>query len=227
MPTEIRLAVEDDAPVIARIMRAAWAGNDDTTDPARIARVIRAASHLTLIAEQDGSPAGFVDSFITLSAAGVPRLEIDLLAVDPQEQGKRIGAGLVEVASATAAQSGCTLSRALVRLDNAPMQRVMEKCGFRALHPSTLMIHDGAADDPAVEPPGEAYWLSVSTFTYDGVWLEGGLSAGAFASAAAIRARLGGEQVGAVIPSSWADLIADAAKVGFAAVGDYQWWVSP
>jgi ribosomal protein S18 acetylase RimI-like enzyme len=105
-------------------------GLDDNPDTVRIARVV--PSHHTLAAVEDEAVVGFVDSFTTLSAEGVRRLEVDLLGVLPEQQGRGIARRLVTEAVKAASQYNVDQVRALVRDSNAASQPCFAACGFQS-----------------------------------------------------------------------------------------------
>ncbi len=227
----VRRASPADAPGIARVKAAAWP-EESLPDPDHIARVLAQPEHAAHVAlDGDGSVLGFVDGFVTLSPTDALRWEVDLLAVHPDCQGRGIGRALVEVSTAAGQEMGVSFARALIRVDNVGSQRAFARCGYRldgavcALYISQPVVETRQAVSLPHIPTGEAHFVSVTTFTYRGLWLEGGLGAEAFQAAQAIRDHNGWDVAGAVIPPAQPEAIRAAEAAGYTLVGPYQWWI--
>ncbi|MFN8560636.1 MAG: hypothetical protein U0703_03155 [Anaerolineae bacterium] len=80
------------------------------------------------------------------------------------------------------------------------------------------MVSGAACDERLTAPPG-AHLISVTTYTYSGIWVEGRLSLEALRCARSIRTRYGWDVAGAVIPEG----TFDQTPEGYAVVGRYRW----
>lgn len=210
-----------DAPAIAAVIQAAWP--DDTVDSRRIASLIHgAADRATGLALDGARVVGFVDGFLTLSAAGVRRWEVDLLAVETAYRGQGVARRLI-AASVTQGQArGAALARGLIHVGNAASERAFAAAGFVPVpEERRLVVCDRAADSTEAADPS-AYILPVRTFNYSGVWLEASQTPAAFQGARAARDAHGLDLAGAVIAPADA---ATAEACGYALVGAYRWWV--
>ncbi len=236
----VRRAGPDDAPGIARVKAAAWP-EESPPDPDHIACVLAQPEHAAHVAlDGDGGVIGFVDGFVTLSQAGISRWEEDLLAVHPACQGRGIGRALVEANTAAGQELGVLFARALIRVDNVGSQRAFAHCGYCldeavcALYVSTqpsVVSHQQEKWSPRCyaeigQRAGDApFFISVTTFTYRGLWLEGGLGPDSFRAAQSIRDHYGWDVAGAVIPPGQLEAVRAAEAAGYTLVGPYQWWV--
>ncbi len=218
----IHPATPHDAAAIATLQAACWPG--ERPDVARIARVVTGPDHATLIARIEDKPVGFVDGFLTLAADGARRWEVDLLAVDPAWRGRGVGRALIAACTAAGAAFAPLYARALIAVDNAASRRAFAAAGFvEQAAPCRLMIMTAGEDGGRAAPP-EAHLVPVQTLSYQGVWVEGALTPGAFAAAGDVRARFGWDVAGAVIPLGQAEALAAAEAAGYRAVGAYTWW---
>lgn len=191
-------------------------------------RVSPQASHLhnnhVLVAELDGMAVGFAASFLTRSAAGETRFELDLLAVDSAARGRGVGYALVAGCIQAAAASGADSLRALVRTDNLAMSRI---CARGQLLPSARMYELYIADAQPVNAAAAAHaahLLPVDTLTYRGIWLEGDLSQAAINQAHHRAWAEKRSRIGALIPAVDAQAAALLTKNGFVSVGEFCWW---
>lgn len=219
----IRWAEVADAPELARLKRAVWP--DDKPDPAPIARVFNDTDRCTLVALEDGVMAGFVDVFVTISAEGVTRWEIDLLAVHPRRRGRGIGQTLTRAACDEGAKRGLTLARALTHVQNTGVHRTFSACDFTSDHRVYgLYIASGIVDNAVAALPPGLHLFPVTTLNYCGLWLEGEIDAAGLAYAGRVRAHYGWELAGAVIPEDNTEATSAALRVGYEQVGLYYWW---
>lgn len=97
---------------------------------------------------------GFVDGFLTGNCDHAKRWEIDLLAVDPMWQAKRIGKSLIETSFAEVERRGADLARDLVRVDNLACRKAFAHSRFEksshilALFVCTEAGREGQGDGP-------------------------------------------------------------------------------
>lgn len=220
--TPLRAATVADVPVLARVMAKVWPGEE--VSAAQIARAIEDAAHGTLVAVVGGEVAGFVDSFATRPAPGTVRWEVDLLAVRPAFRGQRLGSALVRAATALGAERGASSARALVATGNVASQRAFSAAGYGndgALHELYLSSgRNGAA-------PVRDSLLPVTTFRYEGLWIEPPWTADRFAAALAALDETGRDVAGAVLPLADPSVIEAARAAGYAPVERYHWWCQP
>lgn len=217
MPT-IRQAAQADLAAIAQIIA-------DTFDE----RIEPQASHLhnnlVLVAELDGAVVGFAANFLTRSAVGESRFELDLLAVDPAARGRGVGFALVARCIQAASECGADSLRALVRTDNLAMSRICARGELlRSACPYELYIADAKPVNAPATAAHAAHLVPVDTLTYRGIWLEGDLIQSAVNLA---HHRAQGEQrsrIGALISAADEHVAALLTKNGFVSVGQFFWW---
>lgn len=214
----MRLAVQTDAPALAQLIRET--GLDDTPNSEWIATVIGSTSRTTLLETAgDGTPIGFVDAFMTVSADGVPRWEVDLIGVHPDYRGRGIAQRLITASVEAGREQGAQVVRALIHLDNGASAGAFRRVGFISA-PSTreLYVSDTPPDETLAALACAAHLIPVCTLTYSGVWIENDHSPQSLRAARAIRSKYGWFIAGALLPSG-------APKPeAFARVGEYRWW---
>ena len=126
---EIRLAKVRDAAHLAVMSRdlvehgLGWSW----TAP-RIARHVRAAESVVLVAESDERLAGFA-----IMRFGEEEAHLDLLAVKPRHRRLGIGRGLLEWLEQSALVAGVSVIYLEVRASNSDARRFYEKLGFRPI----------------------------------------------------------------------------------------------
>lgn len=158
MPIILRLATRDDAPNIAALKRRVWP--DENADLVRIAKALSDPAHTVLIAVHGELVVGFAHAFVTHSAQGAMRWEVDLLAVYPDYRGRGLGVRLLQA----------------------------------------------------------AHTIPVNTFSYCGLWLEGGIKA-----AQSCLPNKGWDLLGMVVPADQTGVHTMLEKLGFDIIGLYQW----
>ncbi|MFN8380150.1 MAG: GNAT family N-acetyltransferase [Anaerolineae bacterium] len=212
----IRSAVPEDGMAIAGILRDCWP--DDTPDIQRITRLIESGQHLTQCAWRSASCVGFVDAFRTVSAAGICRWEVDLLAVHSSTRGRGVGRGLV-AASVREASQGVSIARGLIRMGNRASEGAFAAAGFKAKDQSlTLFV---APPLTTLGSPERSFVVPVETLTYSGLWLESSPSPDALFAGRVQAAVMGMGQVGTLVSEDHRVLCADA---GYGEIGNYRWW---
>ncbi len=206
----------EDATSIARVALEVWP--DEALDAEHISRLIVEGNRSTQIAELDGEVVGFVDGFLTETASGEPRWEVDLLAVSPRAQGHGLGRALVHASLASGRDAGARVARGLIRVDNVASERVFAANDFDADEAaSQLWVGTGLG---FATPDHGMHVVQVRTFLYDGLWLEQVNVAGL----RRLRATASSDAVGAVIPVIEADSINAAADAGLSHAVDYCFW---
>ena len=182
-------------------------------------------SNLILAAELDGALVGFAANFLTRSAVGESRFELDLLAVDPAARGRGVGFALVARCIQAACKSGADSLRALVRADNLTMSRICARAGLLCLaRPHQLYIADA---EPMIAPgtvAHAAHLVAVDTLTYSGIWLEGKLSQAAIDQAHQRARAENRSRIGALVPAVDEQSAALLTRSGFISVGAFFWW---
>ena len=144
MSVQIRCATSSDGPAVAQIVRQSFDENIEPGSP-RIRKVLRANGTYVAIIGDD--VVGFVSNFLTRSAEGLRRFELDLLAVASQARGNGIGDQLVGYSIARASQSGAEMIRSLVATHNRAMQRICKGHGFaRSSGSYSLFVAEASAD---------------------------------------------------------------------------------
>ena len=222
MSVPIRQARPGDARAIARIVSAAFAEVVEPRSP-RVRKVL--SEPLTQVATVDDEVVGFVSNFLTQSAEGAWRFELDLLALAEDARGRGLGALLVAKSISLARQSQAENVRALVAAQNLPMQRLCRRCGFKRsslryrLYTAAPISRRGAAVRNHA-----ARLVQVETLTYCGIWLEGELSQAAIDRAHDRARRADGSRIGAVIPRDHAAGTAILRANRFELVGEFDWW---
>jgi len=222
MALEIRCATQNDVPEIVQVKQLVWP--DEASNAATVVAVLGQLDHATLVAILDGKVVGFVDSFLTRSAARQSRWEVDLLAVHPHAQGRGIAAQLVSLSTNAGRKMGASIASGLVGVRNVASKRTFARCGYLT---DTELYHlyvstTGVCQNPLLTT--RAHTVPVYTLNYRGLWLEGPLTQSDFAVAQAIRTRERLDLVGAVISAREDHQIEAARSAGFVWVGDYHWW---
>ena len=217
------LATPSDIVALATIKHATWP-DEEPLNPTIFAAALQTPGHQTHIVAVNGRSAGFISSFITQSATGEARWEVDLLAVHPDFRG--LGLGNKLVATTLEAAPAVAFARTLIRVDNVPSQRSFARHGFR-LSGSPVILHICSHPTPNTLPlPTTAHLVPVNTLTYRGLWLEGELSPAAFRSAQTECLRQQRDLIGALIPADDQPNQQAAQACRFVAVGVYQVWIS-
>lgn len=165
----LRDAKVQDAAGIATLLACVWP--DDTADPVRIARVIQWSSHLAKVAVVGKQIAGLVRGFVTQNGAAF-ELEVELLAVHPDVQGRGLAKRLVFALIKAAGEAHQIDSAwALVRIGNVPAERVFTACGFEPNAPAMLYVSTAPLREtpPMLEAVGG---IVADTYTYRGIWIH-------------------------------------------------------
>lgn len=217
MDTAIKRATITDISEIAKIIQIAF---HEETSLAQIQSCFQQQNHDTYIASNEGKIVGFIDGFVTIAIEGRKRLELDLLAVHPEYQGKGIGKKLITHFTNQANQ--VDLIRTLVAVGNHPMEKAISQSGYTAL-PDTYALYIGTGAVQNHAQSVNAHILPVSTFTYSGVWLEGDVSLDTIY--AALKARNNEDEiVGLVTPISDEARLQVLTSANFEFIKHYRWW---
>lgn len=220
LPVEwaIRRADAAETPEIAAVLADCWP--DDTPDPARIARLAGSAGRVTLCACGGGMLAGFADTFMTRSADGAQRLEIDLLAVRSEARGRGLGRALVD-AAVRQAPSAASRARAFIRVDNIASERTFAAADF-AGEAACRVLYTASPHHTAIVASG-VYLVQVETLTYSGLWVEGAITADGLGAARGAAAQRGLDVAGVVVPAT-GSAASICEHAGFSQRGIYRWW---
>ncbi len=222
MKAIIRPALSGDSAAIAGLATTSFG---HAYDPGHIRQVLQSGRNYTLVADCAGTVCGFADCFLTRSSGGQLRLEFDLLAVAASARGVGLGASLVRVCNRMAQSLRVYQARALVRIENAAMQALMTRCGYKQC-PRRFGLYvcdDITATGKASAIPVDNL-VSVNTLGYRGIWIEGHLTVEMIQAAMARAQANDAHTIGALInetDSPARELLIDN---GFSKVGDYQWW---
>ncbi len=180
---------------------------------------------LVLVAELADKVAGFVGSFLTRSASGERRFELDLLAVDISARGRGAATALISRSMSQAPLHEADMIRGLVRHDNHAMQRILQRAGLvRSDSLFRLFVESVQATSARAGGNHAAHLVPVDTLTYRGIWLEGDLCAEAINCARQMAVAESRTRIGAVIPAENKETAALLRESGFSLVGDYHWW---
>ncbi len=225
MRVSIRPALVADAAAIAAIAEACFG---EAYAPKRIARLLGAGQNFTLLAQNNQGILAFSDHFITKSAPGGQRLELDLLAVKPKAQGQGIGSRLIVESLMLARALDLPSLRALVRSENLVMRRLCAAAGFMKSNASYRLYV--ASPKPALDAPSDlpgTHLVPVETLAYSGIWIEGALTAAAVHRALSVACARKMTTVGTLVAQgersncSAGQLLLD---MGFRRLGIYDWW---
>jgi ribosomal protein S18 acetylase RimI-like enzyme len=223
MEFQIRQASTADAGGIAHVMASTW-NDEPVASEAYTAAVIQQSDHQTQVVVHNETVVGFVDGFTTHSRTGIPRWEVDLLAVHPRFRGRGLAARLVTANASGGQGRGANFARALIRVDNVASQRTFRHCGFQ-LNPDTCSLYvSSEAVDSNAKPSDGLHLIPVKVLNYQGLWLEGELSSDDFVFGQTERTRQNLDLVGAVISQRTEETIQVCVDTGYSLVGRYQWW---
>ncbi|MBI5930240.1 MAG: GNAT family N-acetyltransferase [Chloroflexi bacterium] len=226
MSIEIRQAVPTDAPHIFSIKQAVWP-SETSEDQAvsYIADIIALPNHAIRLAFIENVPVGFIDGFMTHTLDGLPRWEVDLLAVHPNFRGRAVAAHLVALSGESGRIRGAKFARGLVEINNTASQQVFAKCGYDLddqIH--VLYVGPGRLTDGLVPNPENTLLTPVQTINYRGIWIEGDYNKAGFLAGQALCNEHRWDLAGAVIPTNHIIGVQTAQELGFTLVGHYQWW---
>ncbi len=226
MTLQLRQAAREDAVAIARVKDSIWP--EEATATTYIAEVLQQPDHHTILATNKDQVVGFVDGFMTLSAFGQRRWEVDLLGVAPTFQGQGAGTQLVQASTQAGREMGAEVARGLVATSNMGSQKAFTKAGYvMEERPLNLWVSSIANRQSPIanrQLPKSSYLLPVITLNYQGVWLEGELSAASMQATQAICARTGWKEAGILVDIQDNVLNDVAQKLGYTFVNQFQWW---
>lgn len=123
-PVELRMSGEDDVPVMAAIVAAAFA-EPVQEEEETLARLMRDPERVTYLATQDGRPVGVIQS-----AMDDGRAFIVHFAVRPDMQGRGIGRQMLLAIVHGLLNSGRTRITIEVETENAGALALYQRCGF-------------------------------------------------------------------------------------------------
>lgn len=224
-PFTLRAAQPADAPGIAHVHQSVW--HDETLDPLRVARLIADGQRYTAVAVHDGEVIGFADGFITTSASGVRRWELDLIAVLPQCHRQGVASALVSAMNAPARDHRAAVVRALAHQANVAIHRTLQKAGYTCHEPGLSLYVASAERGAQADAPAASHLIPVETLSYAGVWLEGEITPRSLRLARHCAARAGCSVAGVLIAEPAGHTQDAAHDAGYALVGQYRWWSLP
>ncbi len=98
----------------------------------RLLEIVENQSHVTLIAEADGVPAGFLLLLDDLpdEVTTTPQAFVAYMAVEPELQGRGVGKALLAAAESEAKRRGLPYISLMVTEDNGAARRLYERGGY-------------------------------------------------------------------------------------------------
>ncbi len=129
----VRSMVEDDLPAIIGIDRRLTGRERAAYFERKLAEVMgESGIRMSLIAEVDGSPAGFVMARVDFGEFGLaePVAVLDTLGVDPDQAHHGIGHALLSQLCTNLATLQVETIRTMVRWDSFELLRFLDGCGF-------------------------------------------------------------------------------------------------
>ena len=219
---DIRPARVDDIPGLSQVKQLTWP--EEAVRLSQVEKVLHDPAHDIFAAEMQGQVAGFIDGFVTRSAQGVLRWEVDLLAVHPAWRGRQLGQQLILACLKAGKKRGAAFARALIQVENQASQISFERCGFQC-QPEILDLYIAPASEvhsPSNESDG--YTLAVYTINYSGIWLEEDVSKCSLIAARALCWQEKCELVGTLVIQTDLPDNEKMNQSGFTKVGNYQWW---
>lgn len=211
-----------DVEAISILKKAVWP--EEAADPALIAMALQTPSHQAFMAVVAGEPAGFASCFATKAQTGAKRWEVDLLAVHPSFRRMGIANQLIAKAVEAGTESQAAYTRGLIAVANIGSQKSFARQGYHT--DGTIYMLHVSTQPPLTETekPLGTHLVEVYTFSYQGIWLEGGLSSDAFSAAQTASQRNGLGLVGVLIPNHQDTAKTLAVKHSYEPVALYQWW---
>ena len=222
MSVTVRRSLPGDAAAIAAIAQQCFGSPFDQD---RICRLLKAGRNYTLVALDAQRILAFADNFVTVPETGDQRLELDLLAVQPQAQGKGIGRRLIGESIQLAQALRLPLLRTLVRTENVFMRGLCSSSGFvESGERLELYIRSPEPGSYVAGDSMEADFVPVETFAYSGIWIEGCLKQGGISRALRLAYSQQLQVVGGLARQSDRDAVQLLADNGFRLLGTYCWW---
>jgi N-acetylglutamate synthase-like GNAT family acetyltransferase len=224
MKVSIREAKSTDSLGIEQVRKAVWPG--ETSKHEHILSVVTDSNHITQVAIVEHAVVGFVDGFLTTSITGLRRWEIDLLAVHPDCQRRGIAKQLIRASSIIGCNSETDMARALICIGNSASMKAFSGCGYRAeIDVNGLFVLSANVPTHGTNSlPSNMNLIHANTINYQGLWIEGELSAEGLDAANRKRNLRSLDIIGAVIPLSQTRSIRFANSAGYNFVGRYRYW---
>ena len=219
---DIRPAKVDDLPGLVQVKQLTWP--EEAVRPGQVEKILHDPAHDIFVVEMQGQVAGFIDGFVTQSAQGELRWEIDLLAVHPAWRSRQLGQQLILACLKAGQKRGAAFARALIQTANRASQISFERCGFQC-QPEMLNLYVAPADEVLFSSDeSNGYMLAVHTINYSGIWLEEDTSKSSLMAAQAVCWQEKCELVGTLVIQTNLTDNEKMIESGFAKVDDYQWW---
>lgn len=143
----------------------------------------------------------------------------------PNVRGHGIGKKLIEVSINKARELGVSCLRALIASDNEVMQQACKRMNLIP-SPNEYGLYIKSPQQilqPIVVTP-KAHLIRVDTLTYDGLWLEGEITASAIDNAHSIANPYQCDIMGAVVSKSNMQMIELLTERQFIHIDDYHRW---
>ena len=221
---DIRPAGMQDISAIQKIIDSVWPNSGTSGD--RIVNVLNDSTHATLVYENVDEIAGFVDGFLTTTANGIKRWELDLLAVQPAFQRQGIASKLIAADTSLGQLRGAKIARGLVAFDNLGSQGAFARCGYETDGEicELLVANSGHKLGEDFESGLAADYVRVKTINYSGIWIEGQRTKTRLEVALNHLMNSQDDLAGTVVPEHETEVIKVAKSLGFESLGRYQWW---
>ncbi len=222
MSVKIRRARAEDATAIADICENSF---EEIPDRNRLRRLLVNESNVTFVATDGLSALGFADNFISRSQQGNQRMELDLMAVCAWARGRGVGKQLFCASIALTTRLALSSIRALVKVDNLAMQTLCESMGWsRSLDRFILFVRSPAPSNVSAPTDHPGHPVRVDTLTYDGVWIEGGLSQNTVDAAMIVAMNERRTVVGAAVRENNGSARRVLLNNAFEMADAYHWW---
>ena len=197
--------------------------SDEALTPDQFSLCIKQPTHRVHIACPD-IVVGYVSGFMTRTAKGGKRWEVDLLAVHPDYRGQGIAQALVRASVQAGKEQGAAFSRALTQVENHAVHSTFQRVGFTTEHIVCELFVSSANREDELASQSVAHLIPVNTLTYNGIWIEADYSEAALKAGQHKRSQLSYDVAGVVIPIDSTDEIATAKQLGYEIINQYIWW---
>jgi ribosomal protein S18 acetylase RimI-like enzyme len=227
----IRQSTQNDVLAVESITQAVW---DQKIDHKTFRDHVDSDTRVIRVAIKNDHVAGFVSTFLTVDVHNNLRWEIDLLVVNPENQGQGWGTALIQSVWEDAQKHKATFARAMVRTDNIASQKAFAHAGYSTNGKSHhLYLWPPQKCATQVTIPKDVTFLPMDTLTYRGLWIEGLISphltqkdqSDILSKAQDIVATQKRHNTGAAIPVGEEATLSEAIRNKGKIHGEYNWWI--